>query len=67
MGFCTITSPVEGIIGEDEATFMAMTGLDEVTAKGLYAAAQAVAELTGVGGADEDEEAVEEEAVGEEN
>lgn len=39
---------VEGIVGEDEATFMAMTGLDEVTAKGVYAAAHAVAELTGV-------------------
>lgn len=39
---------VEGIVGEDEATFMAMTGLDEVTAKGVYAAAHAVAALTGV-------------------
>ena len=52
---------VEGIIGEDEATFMAMTGLDEVTAKGLYAAAHAVAELTGVknpeGGDAQDDEA----------
>ena len=62
-GFLT----VEGIVESDEEGFIASTGLDEVTAKGLYAAAQAVAELTGVGGADEDEEAVDEEAVGEEN
>ena len=62
-GFLT----VEGIVESDEEGFIASTGLDEVTAKGLYAAAQAVAELTGVGGADVDEEAVEEEAVGEEN
>ena len=34
---------VEGIVGEDEASFIASTGLDEVTAKGIYAAAQAVA------------------------
>lgn len=46
---------VEGIIGEDEATFIAMTGLDEVTAKGVYAAAHAVAELTGVSSEDEPE------------
>ena len=62
-GFLT----VEGIVESDEEGFIASTGLDEVTAKGLYAAAQAVAELTGVGGADEDAEAAEEEAVGEEN
>ena len=62
-GFLT----VEGIVESDEEGFIAATGLDEVTAKGLYAAAQAVAELTGIGGADGDEEAVEEEAVGEEN
>jgi len=37
---------VEGIVGEDEASFIAATGLDEVTAKGVYAAAQAVAALT---------------------
>ena len=37
---------VEGIVEEDEASFMAATGLDEVTAKGVYAAAKAVAELT---------------------
>ena len=36
---------VDGIVGEDEASFIAATGLDEVTAKGIYAAAQAVAEL----------------------
>ncbi len=68
-GFLT----VEGIVESDEEGFIASTGLDEVTAKGLYAAAQAVAELTGVGvddeGAEEDaDEAVaEEEASGEEN
>ena len=54
---------VEGIVGEDEATFMAMTGLDEVTAKGVYAAAHAVAELTGVKG---DEPAAEPDSEGEE-
>ena len=62
-GFLT----VEGIVESDEEGFIAATGLDEVTAKGLYAAAQAVAELTGLGGADEDEVAADEEAVGEEN
>ncbi len=40
---------VEGIVEEDEASFMAATGLDEVTAKGLYAAAQAVAAMTSGG------------------
>ena len=49
---------VDGIVGEDEASFIAATGLDEVTAKGIYAAAQAVARL--MAGGDEDEEAVEE-------
>lgn len=54
---------VEGIIGEDEATFMAMTGLDEVTAKGVYAAAHAVAELTGVksGEGEQDSELIQDE------
>ena len=42
-GFLTI----EGIVEEDEASFIAATGLDEVSAKGIYAAAKAVAELTG--------------------
>lgn len=37
---------VEGIVEEDEASFIAATGLDEVTAKGVYAAAQAVAAYT---------------------
>ena len=37
---------VDGIAEEDEASFIAATGLDEVTAKGVYAAAQAVAALT---------------------
>ena len=55
-GFLT----VEGIVESDEEGFIASTGLDEVTAKGLYAAAQAVAEATGImyGG---DEASVEEE------
>ena len=49
-GFLT----VEGIIESDEDGFIAATGFDEVTAKGLYAAAQAVAEATGLSaGADE--------------
>lgn len=37
---------IDGIVEEDEASFIASTGLDEVTAKGVYAAARAVAELT---------------------
>ena len=37
---------VDGIAEEDEASFIAATGLDEVTAKGVYAAAKAVAKLT---------------------
>ena len=41
---------VDGIVEEDEASFIAATGLDEVTAKGVYAAAKAVAELTSGGG-----------------
>ncbi len=40
-GFLT----VDGIVNEDESTFIAMTGLDEVSAKGIYAAAKAVSEL----------------------
>ena len=36
---------VDGIAEEDEASFIAATGLDEVTAKGIYAAAKAVAEM----------------------
>ena len=47
---------VDGIVGEDEASFIAATGLDEVTAKGIYAAAQAVAKL--MAGSDEGEEAI---------
>ena len=46
---------VDGIAEEDEATFVATSGLDEVTAKGVYAAAKAVAELTA--NANEEEEA----------
>ena len=48
-GFLT----VEGIVESDEDGFIASTGLDEVTAKGLYAAAQAVAEATGLMQGDE--------------
>ena len=40
---------IDGIVEEDEASFIAATGLDEVTAKGVYAAAKAVAELTSGG------------------
>jgi len=42
-GFLT----VDVIVDADEASFISSTGLDEVTAKGIYAAAKAVAELTG--------------------
>jgi hypothetical protein len=41
---------VEGIAEDDEVSFIAATGLDEVAAKGIYAAAKAVAELTGNAG-----------------
>ena len=61
-GFLT----VDGILDSDEDSFIASTGLDEVTAKGIYAAAKAVAQLIG-GGADEpleDEPATAEEAEG---
>ena len=37
---------VEGIADADEASFLASSGLDEVQAKGVYAAAKAVAALT---------------------
>ena len=43
---------IDGIAEEDEVSFIAATGLDEVTAKGVYAAAQAVAELTRTGDAE---------------
>ncbi|MBO7721391.1 MAG: transcription termination factor NusA [Kiritimatiellae bacterium] len=43
---------IDGIAEEDEASFIAATGLDEVTAKGVYAAAKAVAELTSSGTAE---------------
>lgn len=36
---------VEGIAGDDEASFIAATGIDEVEAKGIYAAAKTVAEM----------------------
>ena len=38
---------INGIVADDEAGFIAATGLDEVTAKGIYAAAKAVSALTG--------------------
>ena len=44
----------------DEEGLIAATGFDEVTAKGLYAAAQAVAEATGLAQAAEGEPAAEE-------
>ncbi|MBP5790934.1 MAG: transcription termination/antitermination protein NusA, partial [Kiritimatiellae bacterium] len=44
---------VDGIVEEDEASFIAATGLDEVTAKGIYAAAKAVVELMGAGSAEQ--------------
>ena len=43
---------VAGIAEDDEASFIAATGLDEVTAKGVYAAAKAVAALTAGAGED---------------
>ena len=43
---------IDGIAEEDEASFIAATGLDEVTAKGVYAAAKAVAALTAGAGED---------------
>ncbi|MGN0853233.1 MAG: transcription termination factor NusA [Kiritimatiellia bacterium] len=42
---------VEDIVESDEVEFIASTGLDEVTAKGIYAAAVAVNELTSGGNA----------------
>ena len=45
---------VEGIADADEANFIASSGLDEVQAKGVYAAAKAVAALTS-GGAEAEE------------
>ena len=50
---------VEGIVEEDEASFIAATGLDEVTAKGVYAAAKAVAALTSGEGETEESESAE--------
>jgi N utilization substance protein A len=44
-GFLT----VDGILETDEEDFAAATGLDDVAAKGIYAAAKAVAEFTGQG------------------
>ena len=46
---------VDGIAEEDEASFIAATGLDEVTAKGIYAAAKAVAAMMAGSGDEEDD------------
>lgn len=46
---------VEGIADEDEASFIAATGLDEVQAKGVYAAAKAVAAFTAEAPSDDSE------------
>ena len=51
-GFLT----VEGIVYVDEPTFVASTGLDEVTGRGVYAAAQAVYNLTSEDAAATEEE-----------
>ncbi len=61
-GFLT----VDGILAVDEADFAAQTGLDDVTATGLYAAAQAVAKLTGVSGDADVDEGADPDASGEE-
>ena len=53
---------VDGIAEEDEASFIAATGLAEVTAKGVYAAAKAVAALTGGAAEPDGDEAVTEAA-----
>lgn len=45
----------EGIAAEDEASFIAATGLNEITAKGVYAAAHAVSEMMS-GSSDSEEE-----------
>ncbi len=58
---------VDGIAEEDEASFIAATGLDEVTAKGVYAAAQAVAALTAKSEEEDAEADVAEVAAEEEN
>ena len=46
---------IEGIASDDEASFISATGLDEVTAKGVYAAAKAVAAMISGGGEAEPE------------
>jgi len=43
---------VEGIAGDDEASFIAATGIDEVTAKGIYAAAKIVVDMLKEGAAE---------------
>ena len=45
---------VEGILATDEESFAAATGLDTITAKGVYAAARAVAEITAAENAEEE-------------
>ena len=44
---------IDGIAGDDEASFTSATGLDEVTAKGIYAAAKAVSAMINGGDAEE--------------
>jgi len=60
-GFLT----VDGILDTDEEGFMAATGLDEVVAKGIYAAAKAVAELMGEPEDQDEDEAPSSEVVSE--
>ena len=51
-GFLT----VDGILASDVQSFAAATGLDDITAQGIFAAAQAVAEITAAEEAGSDEE-----------
>ena len=48
-GYLTVAE----IAADDEASFMASTGLDEITAKGVYAASQAVADMMKDNGEDQ--------------
>ena len=50
---------IDDIVGDEEAGFIAATGLDEVAAKGVYAAARAVSDMVS-GSADDDSAGVEE-------
>ena len=46
---------MDGILASDVQSFAAATGLDDIQAQGIFAAAQAVAEIT-ADGASADEE-----------